>query len=341
MQTTLRFRRLVSTLLLTTATAALLLSPSQQAQAQSNAWAEKMFDKTKHDFGVVARGADVQYRFKIKNLYKEKVHISDVRTTCGCSAAEPTKKSLATYETAEVIITMDTRRFSRRKDTNLIVTFDQPIYAQVRIPITAYIRTDVVLSPGTVNFGAVEKGKPAKQSVKIEYAGRGNWKIRNLKIASKYLTGRVVEKSRVGGQVNYELSMTLKNNAPVGTLREQVILVTDDANSPFVPVPVLARVESDITVTAPSLAVTAGQPKIFNLVIRGRKPFKIEKIDCPKVPDCFQAKVADKTRPVHVVPVTFTPPKNRTGAFRETLHITIAGRSEPVEVSISGRIASN
>ena len=46
-------------------------------------WAEKMFEKTTHDFGVVARGSDSSYRLKLKNLYNKTVHIQEVRTTCG------------------------------------------------------------------------------------------------------------------------------------------------------------------------------------------------------------------------------------------------------------------
>ena len=74
---------------------------------------------------------------------------------------------------------MNTERFVRRKDSNLIVTFDRPYYARVTIPITAYIRTDVVLSPGSATFGAVEQGKSAKRDIAISYAGRADWKIKS------------------------------------------------------------------------------------------------------------------------------------------------------------------
>ena len=41
---------------------------SAQANAQNSDWAEKMFEKTNHDFGVVARGADARYRLSIEHL---------------------------------------------------------------------------------------------------------------------------------------------------------------------------------------------------------------------------------------------------------------------------------
>ena len=44
-------------------------------------WAEKMFEKRSHDFGVVATASDVSYRFQLKNIYAQQAHIASVRTT--------------------------------------------------------------------------------------------------------------------------------------------------------------------------------------------------------------------------------------------------------------------
>ena len=58
-----------------------------RANAQDYQWAQQMFEKLDHDFGVVARGADARYRLKITNKYKQPVHIASVTTTCGCTAS--------------------------------------------------------------------------------------------------------------------------------------------------------------------------------------------------------------------------------------------------------------
>lgn len=316
--------------------------------ANAQNWAAQMFvhaktgkQITKHDFGVVARGADVRHRFPIKNKYKQEIHISNVRTTCGCSAATPSKTTLASGETIYVEVTMNTRRFSRRKDSNLIVTFDRPSYAEVRIPITAYIRTDVVLTPGAANFGAVDHGAGSKRSIDIAYAGRADWKIRDVKIGSKFLAKEIVETRRAGGQVNYRLTLTLDPKAPVGSIREQIVLVTDDANSPFIPILVQARVEADVTVTVSPLGtMTAGSKKTFNVVVRGKKAFAIDKIESKNAGDRFKIRLSKRTSRVHVLPISFTPP-NTPGAFKEEFTITIAGRPQPVTFQVTGRIAGN
>src|SRR5215831_4005382 len=96
-----------------------------RANAQNSDWAEKMFEKTNHDFGVVARGADARYRLKLTNKYQQTVHIASVTTTCGCTAAKPSKDTLASLESAYIEVTMDTRKFSHQKDSSLTVVIDQ------------------------------------------------------------------------------------------------------------------------------------------------------------------------------------------------------------------------
>jgi hypothetical protein len=322
---------------------ALLLSftPILPAQAQELDWAQKMFEKQRHDFGVVARGSDVRYRLKIKNLYKQTVHISGVRTTCGCTAAEPSKNTLASRETAYVELTMNTKRFTRQKDSNVIITFDQPRYAEVRIPVSAYIRTDVVLTPGGANFGGAEYGKDATKNISIAYAGREDWKVKSVKVNSPHLDAKVVETSRGGGRVAYQLELTLKKSAPVGNLRELITLVTDDVSRPHIPVLIEARVEPDVTVT-PSLVslgmMVPGKAKTVNVVIRGKKAIKVDKIECESDRNCFKIRLPEIARTVHVLPLTVTPPAE-SGEFTEEFTVTIAGRDEPVHFKAYGKIA--
>ena len=106
-----------------------------------------MFEATNHDFESVARGSKVQHRFVFTNLYKEDVHISSVRSSCGCTTAEFTDRPLKTYEKGEVIATLNTRSYSGQRSATLTVTFDQPFYAEVQLLVTGFVRTDVVLDP--------------------------------------------------------------------------------------------------------------------------------------------------------------------------------------------------
>jgi hypothetical protein len=309
--------------------------------AADNAWAVKMFEKTKHDFGVVARGADSNYRLKIKNLYEQVVHIADVQTSCGCTAGKPSKDTLQSLEEAYIEIKMDTRKFIRRKDSTLTVTFDRPIAATVDIEISAYIRTDVVVEPGSAQFGAVDAGTGKSQTLKIAYAGRDTWKIKEIKTANNHITAKAVETARGNGRVDYSLEVVLAKDAPVGPLRQYITLITDDETGPKVPVLVEADVKPDIVVNPAVLSLGTmkpGQQIVRKVILRGKKPFKVDSVTCEKAAGVFEVDLPTKASLIQIIPLTITAPK-KNGSLDEELQVTIPGRKEPVKVRAYGKIS--
>lgn len=73
--------------------------PATQAKASA---AKLAFDEKTHDFGDIKQGDKVEYTFKFKNTGTEPVVISNVQTTCGCTATNWTKEPIAPGKTGEV-----------------------------------------------------------------------------------------------------------------------------------------------------------------------------------------------------------------------------------------------
>ena len=319
-----------------------LLYSAASAQAQELSWASKMFEKQSLDLGVVARGADVSYRLKFTNTNLQPVHVAGVRSSCGCAHAETTTTTLNNGESGYIVINIDTRRHMREKSPNITVTFDAPLYQEVTIPVKVYIRTDVVLTPGGAEFGAVAEGSEQERKVQIAYAGRADWTIKDIINKSEFFNAKVNETHRGDGRVDYDLIVTLKPNAPKGDLRDQIILVTDDKNSPEAPILVEARVEPEISVTPEVVSLGTllpGQTKTVNVVLRGRKPFSIEKIESESGNEAFQTKLppATATRLVHVLPLIVTAP-DTVGPIDEEFTITLKGISQSVQFKAHGKI---
>jgi hypothetical protein len=309
------------------------------AYAQEATWAEKMFEKRDHDFGVVARGADAKYRLKLTNKYQQAVHIASVTTSCGCTAAKPSKDTLASRETAYIEIVMDTRKFTHDKSSSVTVVVDQPQYAEVRIPIHAYIRTDVVLAPGGAEFGPITRGSDETRKIAIAYAGRGNWKIKDVISKNPNVTAKVVETHRDAANVNYDLQVVVKGSTPLGELRDQLTLVTDDAGNPYIPVLVEGRVEPEYVVTdiVTFGNLTPGEKKTMNVMVRGKNPFMIEKIESEKTAAVFEVRMPLEAKKVHLVPLTLVAP-TEPGTLEEEFTVTIQGSSEHVTFKARGKI---
>ncbi len=316
-------------------------SPVVPDDRQRYPWAEKMFAELEHDFGVVARGSDTRHRIEITNLYKEEVHIGQITTTCGCTAVRPSQNVLASNQKAFIEITMDTRKFVNQKHSSVKVIFDKPLYGEVWIPIKAYIRNDVVLNPGSAEFGAVARGNLTERRLEVSYAGRADWKVREVVSKNPHLDVELRETSRANNRVKYDLLVRLKPGAPTGEFRDQLTLLTDDEGNPQIPVLVEGRIEEDFQVTADVVdfgTLTPGAKATRNVVIKGRRPFKVAQLDCEKLPGALEARLPAADKQVQIVPVSLTAPATE-GTHTEVLQFRIEGETEPVNCKVFFKVA--
>ena len=321
----------------------LILTTASVAHAQK--WAADMFDETTHDFGVVARGAVVKHSFTMTNVYLEDAHISSVRTSCNCTSpsAEFTKRTLKTWDKIDIDVEINTRGFIGRKDATITVRLDKPFPAEVQLHTYCYIRSDVVVQPGAILFGSVGQGTAPVKKATVSYAGRADWAIEKVECANPHVEAEAVELIRRAGQVDYELRVRLKPDAPAGYIRDHVILVTNDpgARSSRVPVAIEAVVVSAVEVRPSPLSlgvVESGEKARGRLVAKAKMPFHILGVSSDdKRFECV-APLPEKAATVHLLPVTFsgdsTPGKISSKIIITTDVPTCKQLEAPVEVTI-------
>jgi len=331
----------------------LLAAGSPGLGAEIVDWATPMFDHTSHDFRTVARGQEAEHSFPLKNIYVEDVVIEAVHSSCSCMTPRVTKNRLKMHEKGEIVAVVDTKKFLGRKETTFRVdlscrTAQGLLRAEVQLHAYAYIRSDVVVEPGAVRFGSVPHGSGApRRKVSISYAGQSDWKILRAECNNPHLDLELLETGRHAGpastQVSYDLLVGLKADAPVGPLRDPVMLVTNDRDRNAARV--VVSVEGEVTATisakpSPLMLglIKPGQSVERPLVVRGQKPFRITEIAGPN--DRFEFEVADEARILHVVPITFTAddaPGTVTGEIRIQ---TDAPGGETLKVKYHGRVVA-
>ena len=312
------------------------------AHAQDS-WATQLVEPRKLDFGVIATGSESLKLLTIENTTNAVLHISGTSPGCQCVVpSAPSQSLLQPGEKATVEVRMNTKSFKQQRDTYLTITIDAPQYATVKVPVTAYIRTDVVFTPGKIDFGSREVGAGGEVPCKIAYAGRADWKILDIKYSNKALNAVLKEVARNPGlgTADFELTMTLSPEAPPGRIREIVTIVTDDASSPNVPLMVEGIVKSDITLANNSVGVGALKPgdvKTVQVVVQGTKPFVVEDVDCPKMQDCFKVELDSEEKKLQIVRIQFTAPDS-PGKFAEEMIVKIKGRQDTYRFTVSGEI---
>ena len=285
---------------------ALLLIALMAVPASGQEWAEKMFSVTSHNFGTVAKGSKTEFRFIYRNLYEEDVHVSSVRTSCGCTQPAITKKLIKTHETGEIVAAFNTRTFLGQHGATLTVTFDQPFYAEVQLRVAGNIRGDVAFEPASVNLGNVDLGRGAEQVVRVTHIGSTPWEITDVRSANVNFEVLLSQPQHTGSQSAYDLTLRLKPDAPAGYINDQLILVTNDPRAAQIPMDVEGRVVAEVTVSPQLLAlgnVVPGGSVTKNIVVRANRPFCVTGIVCND--GCLSCPAKETPAKVHILPVTF------------------------------------
>lgn len=301
----------------------LLTFVSIAAPCAGQEWADKMFTARSYDFGSIARGAKAEYAFELTNLYLEDVHIVSAQVSCGCTTPRVEKETLKTYEKGSVIAHINSDRFVGNQGSTITVTIDKPQYAQVQLHVKVRIFSDVLLEPSSIVLGGVARGNSVERTIRVQYTGRSDWQITEVRSANPHLAGAVAETLRQGGRVTYDLKAVLDNSAPAGYVSEYLWLITNDPRTKEIPVPVEGHVQADISVSPSSLflgVVQPGQSVTKQIVVRGQKPFRIASIraDC----QCLKATSpkTEEAKSLYLVPITFTAGE-KAGRIAPTVQI--------------------
>ncbi len=324
---------------------ALVVLALSTSVAEAQQWAEKMFGDAKmrtHNFGHVARASKTQHRFVFKNLYKEDLHVLSLRASCGCATPTVSRRTIKSLESGEVLINFNTRAFLGQKNATITVVFDKPYYAEVRLEISGYIRSDLVFDPPVVDFGNVDVGATAQRKIKVQFAGRSDWVIRDITSANSHFEVEKSQPVRKGNRTTYELTVRLKDDAPAGYVKDHLTLVTNDRSSTRVPLYVEGRVVPSLSVSPAQIAfgsVKQGSKVVKMMIVRGKTPFKVTAVDSDD--ECFTFDVDHKISKLHKIPVTFTA-GDKPGKIEHTIHIkTDQGDDIEVECQALAKVVVN
>ncbi len=221
---------------------AVLAGLALTAPAFSANWAQSMFSDSACDFGAVPRGPTMNHHFRFKNNTGKTVSIGDVRVSCGCTAAHALKTKLNDGEESAIFAAMDTSRFSNSRTVTIFVRIDEPQYEEVRLTVTANSREDLAISPDKVDFGQIKTGAESTKTAKVVFYTGSQDKIQQVTSESSFVQPSVKEVKRGDGQVEYELTVKLQSDVPVGTWYTTLSLKTTNSSMPRISVPVIVDV---------------------------------------------------------------------------------------------------
>jgi hypothetical protein len=314
------------------ALAAVIAPMALTPEARGQGWIDLAFPNRAHNFGTVARGSKVHHSFKVVNTLPQEIHILTYRPKCGCTDVKLGATTIPSNTQTVIEAVVDTTKFVGNKESGLTLVVDRPAYVEIDFRLSCFIRGDLTLTPGEVQFGVVNRSGGKTEELTMTYVGQQpDWAVTRMQTLSPHVTARLTEQPRsAGSPVTYALSVTLNPSAPVGILKDEITLLTNDPTSPTIPVSVSAMVQSNVNVT-PSVVtlgqVRAGETLEKTILVRSNQSFRITGTKADR-PELTFATPADKPSPFHQLKATFKAP-SQPGPFHAVIEVETDVKGEP------------
>jgi len=308
-----------------------IASPSVPGQGLD--WVASALPERAYDFGTVARGSQIRHAFPLVNRSDQEIRIADWRTKCGCTNVRVGAKVIPPGTQTTIEATIDTSKFLGFKPSGLTLIFDRPAFVEVDLNLTCFIRGDIVMNPGQMDFGIVRRSdKMPPASLTLTYAGgRSDWEVTKMKTQTSKVKAELRELSRTAdGQINYTLTATLQPGVSNGYFKDEITLLTNDQSSPSIPISIVANIQSAVAVT-PSIinfgGLRPGQSVSKTVLVRSVQPFSITKL-LPSEGDLQPGEDEKGPKAVHQLKLTFKAPE-QAGPHHATLTIETDIKDEP------------
>jgi len=308
--------------------------------AISNGQAAVQVAEAVYNFGTVPKGETVKHIFKLRNVGTAPLIIGGVQTSCGCTAAAPSKSNVAPGEESDIAVSFDTRSDRGAATRTIAVFTNDPKNQQLKLTMKGDVKPQVEASPAPVAFGTVKRGTEQSRRVVITDLANGkDFRVGSIGNSSPHI--KVTREPRDDGKRGAVVVIILLKTMPTGTFSDIVKVSTSRAP---VDISVFGNVVGDLAAAPPQISFgivphNASAMRIVRLTNSGGRTVKV--IGLSSTSSNVTATV-EPVRPGKEYKITVQlRPNTPDGALRGTLAIkTDDPEQETLQVPFYGIIGS-
>ena len=139
------------------------------------------------DFGEIFQGEKVTHTFAFTNSGDADLVIKRIKTSCGCTAALLSAKTIPPGAEGTIKATFDSGRFRGKVTKTIYFYSNLPGGQPQNFTITGNIRPMVAFEPAQLSFGEVPEGGEKVLSLTLTNAGEEKLQIENIRTANTAL----------------------------------------------------------------------------------------------------------------------------------------------------------
>ncbi|HPO17234.1 MAG TPA: DUF1573 domain-containing protein, partial [Candidatus Hydrogenedentes bacterium] len=283
------------------------------------------------EFGDVDADQKVEHDFIIKNEGDAPLDIKNVKTSCGCTVAQPEKKNLAPGEETKIKTTLTLKGRQGAVSKTVTVESNDPRAPMYKLELKGNAVAAITIEPRTVNFGPVSDNEPHTQTVSIK-ANKPDIKFKIESVDTSAAQQVKAELKTIEEGKAYEIAISLAGDLPVGNMNGRITLKTDDPQRPTLQVNVFAQIVGDLNISPQEINLRFSEDASkkstqFLRVSAGRvKEFTITEVVAP-IPS-MKAELQPRNPNDYLIKLTDMPQTDELNGKELIIKTNIASNSE-------------
>ncbi len=262
---------------------AMLATVGLDATAQAQSGPRLVLSQREWNFGQIWTGDPCKIEIELKNTGDAPLKILNIKSSCGCAAAEPRKRELAPGEADTMTVTYDTNKNAKLVKQTITLRTNDPVEPEIRFELRGEVWNVFDAQPNAaLAFGKVQPTSEKSKAIIL---------TNNLKEKVSPKLGPIpanapfeVKLIEVEPGMKYRLYARTKPPLKLGNNQFFIIIETGVERIPEMKIGVSARAMDRISVWPESLRVVPSQKKPGMRTVRinhpNGQPLKITDIKC-------------------------------------------------------------
>lgn len=251
------------------------------------------FEEPAYNFGEIFRGDKVEHIFRFKNSGKGKLEIDKVQSSCGCTAAIISSKSISYEETGEVKVTFNSQSYSGDVTKKVTVYSNDPDTPNYKLTISGKVMEEVVVTPRQLDFSQIPYGVDAAKEISLRSAT--DLKLKIEKVLSTDPDVAVFFKENKDKN-EYIVDVLVKDNKRYGRIDGNIFIHTNSKHQEKIIVPFHGEIIGDLSVYPPRISwgvITKNKEMTFPVFVTShKKDINVDHVEIS--PDFLEAEIANK-----------------------------------------------
>jgi hypothetical protein len=205
------------------------------------------FDVNTVDFGIMDQESEESKEVTFQNTGTETVEISDVQSSCGCTAAVPTDRTIDPGEKGILNVTFKSGKSQGDVEKVITVVTNDSISPTYRLPVIAHVKTDITMEPRALDFGEVKLGEPVTMETTLKSETGAPFEIIFVEADTSRFSYEIVP-TEVDGMPAYTVKVTLRANTKPQSFYKVINLRTDNTRSPLFRLACVAKILGNLRI---------------------------------------------------------------------------------------------